>query len=142
MRNTSICTLFTMALLLTNLAACSGGESPAGSAAPSTNYTHSALPLKGVTVGAFFDKTPLSGIRVEMYIGKAIDSCPPFRQQCIKKATGLDSGTTGSDGTVELKGRYSRLEIICVQAYNAKKFSMLQECDKNFPNTVSLQFNL
>lgn len=142
MRNSSIRTLFSAALLVTAFAACSGGGSPAPAAAPAAAPASFAAPLKGVTVSAFFNKTHLAGIPVEMYTGKEVDSCPPFGQPCVKKVKGLDSGTTGSDGHVELKARFSGLEIVCVQGYYAKNYATIQECNKNFPNSVALQFAL
>jgi len=138
MRNHSFCTLFATALSAMLFAACSGASPPAQSAPP-PGFASSAAPLKGVTVKAFLNQTPLAGIPVEMYTGKSVESCPPFGQPCIKKLKGLAQGTTGRDGQVELTARFSGLEIVCVEAYSAKKFAMVQECDKNFPNTVILQ---
>jgi hypothetical protein len=131
-RSITLTAVFSFALV-----ACSGN--PSGSSVPS-----SALPAIAPFAGAtsvsitVVNTSPLAGIKVDLYTGTPVNSCPPFGHPCVKKVKQLARGTTAKNGKVTLTATFTSNDIVCAEALSGN--TTVQVCKRPFGNSVTLDF--
>jgi hypothetical protein len=124
-------------VLSCTLAACAGnlGSSTQSSALPAVVPNAGAT---GVVVTVVNNTTPLAGIKVDLYTGTLVKSCPPFGHECVKKIKQLANGTTAKNGKVTLNATFTSSEIVCAEAIDRN--TTVQVCKRPFQGPVTLDF--
>ncbi len=118
------------------LAACAGNL---GSSAPSSALPEVRHPgATAVAVTVVNNRTPLTGVKVDLYTGTVVQNCPPFGHECVKKIKQLASGTTAKNGKVTLNATFTSSEIVCAEAINHG--TTVQLCKRPFQGPVTLDF--
>ena len=124
-------------VLSCTLAACAGNL---GSSTPSSDLPavvrHAGATAVAVTV--VNNRTPLGGIKVDLFTGTVVQNCPPFGHECVKKIKQLASGTSAKNGKVTLNATFTSSEIVCAEAIN--RGTTVQLCKRPFQGPITLDF--